>query len=77
MTMHRAKGTEFSKVMLFGLSHGSVPAALKDQKYSDEAWDDALLSERSLVYVAATRARDELAVTWNGNPSTLVPNTDG
>lgn len=73
MTMHRAKGTEFSKVLLFGLADGSVPAALRDQRYSEDAWEDALLRERSLVYVAATRARDELAVTYSGKPSTLVP----
>jgi hypothetical protein len=72
MTMHRAKGTEFSKVLLFGVSADSIPAAMKDQKYSDDAWQDALLRERSLLYVAATRARDELAVTYKGNPSTLV-----
>ncbi|MBK9696761.1 MAG: hypothetical protein IPO80_04975 [Propionibacteriaceae bacterium] len=25
MTMHRAKGTEFSKVLLFGVNEGSIP----------------------------------------------------
>jgi hypothetical protein len=72
MTMHRAKGTEFSRVLLFDVSEGAIPAPLKDQKYSDDAWEDALLRERSLVYVAATRARDELAITYNGKPSTFV-----
>ncbi len=76
MTMHRAKGTEFSRVLLFGISEGSVPAALKDQRYSEDAWEDAMLRERSLVYVAATRARDELAVTSSGRPSSLVPPTE-
>ncbi|GAB6902718.1 3'-5' exonuclease [Kineosporia succinea] len=72
MTMHRAKGTEFSKVLLFGINEGSIPAGLKDEKYSDDAWNDALLRERSLLYVAATRARDELAVTWSGDASSLL-----
>jgi superfamily I DNA/RNA helicase len=72
MTMHRAKGTEFSKVLLFDVSRDSIPAALKDQKYSEDASEDALLRERSLLYVAATRARDELAVTYKGSPSVLV-----
>ncbi len=72
MTMHRAKGTEFSKVLLFDVSKDSIPAALKDQQYSEDAYADALLRERSLLYVAATRARDELAVTYRGAPSSLV-----
>lgn len=72
LTMHRAKGTEFSRVLLFGISSDSIPAAMREQRYSDDAWADALLRERSLVYVAVTRARDELAVTWTGKPSTLL-----
>lgn len=72
MTMHRAKGTEFSKVLLFDISEDSIPASMRDQKYSDDAWEDAQLRERSLLYVAATRARDELAVTFKGKPSRLV-----
>lgn len=72
MTMHRAKGTEFSRVLLFGVSEGSVPAALREEQYDDAAASDALLRERSLVYVAATRARDELAVSWSGKKSNIL-----
>lgn len=72
LTMHRAKGTEFSRVLLYGISSDSIPAAMREQRYSEDAWADALLRERSLVYVAATRARDELAVTWTGKPSMLL-----
>lgn len=73
MTMHRAKGTEFSKVLLFGIDQGAIPRLLLDERYADDAWADALLRERSLLYVAATRARDELALTWSGDPSQLLP----
>jgi superfamily I DNA/RNA helicase len=73
MTMHRAKGTEFSRVLLFGVDHGAIPRPLRDEQYAEEAWADALLRERSLLYVAATRARDELAVSWSGDPSQLLP----
>ena len=72
MTMHRSKGTEFGKVILFGVRDGSVPAALKDQEYDESALADALLRERSLLYVSATRARDLLMVTWSGKLSPLV-----
>lgn len=72
MTMHRAKGTEFARVVLAGVAEGSVPAAMASEKYDDGAWADAMLRERSLLYVAATRARDELVVTWSGAPSDLI-----
>jgi hypothetical protein len=72
MTMHRAKGTEFSKVLLFGVNQGAIPRPLRDEQYAEEAWTDALLRERSLLYVAATRARDELALSWSGEPSRLL-----
>ena len=73
MTMHRAKGTEFSKVLLFGIDQRAIPRPLRDEQYAEDAWADALLRERSLLYVAATRARDELALSWNGDPSQLLP----
>jgi hypothetical protein len=72
MTMHRAKGTEFSKVLLFGVNQGAIPRPLRAEQYAEEAWADALLRERSLLYVAATRARDELALSWSGEPSQLL-----
>jgi hypothetical protein len=72
MTMHRAKGTEFTNVLLFGINEGSIPAALAAERYSDESWADAMLRERSLLYVAATRARDELVVMWSGDVSPLL-----
>lgn len=73
MTMHRAKGTEFSRVLLFGLDKGAIPRPLRGEQYAEDASTDALLRERSLLYVAATRARDELALSWTGSPSQLLP----
>jgi superfamily I DNA/RNA helicase len=72
MTMHRAKGTEFSKVLIFGVNQGAIPRPLRDEQYAEDAWADAMLRERSLLYVAATRARDELALSWSGEPSQLL-----
>lgn len=72
MTMHRAKGTEFSKVLLFGIREGAIPAIPKDQKYDESAVTDAELRERSLLYVASTRARDVLVVTYSNELSHLV-----
>lgn len=68
MTMHRAKGTEFSRVILFGL--GAKAKARSDVSDADAA--EAITRERSLLYVAASRARDELVATWSGPPSALI-----
>ena len=72
MTMHRAKGLEFTHVLLFDIQEGAIPRALKDYDASPEDQADALLRERSLLYVAATRARDRLAVSWHGNLTPLL-----
>lgn len=72
MTMHRAKGTEFSRVLLFGVSQEAIPSPVQDETYSPDALAEALLRERSLLYVAATRARDELAVSWSGQASEFL-----
>ena len=72
MTMHRAKGLEFRKVLLFDVSSNAIPRSLRDQQYSEADRDDALLRERSLLYVAATRARDQLAISWSGEASPLI-----
>lgn len=72
MTMHRAKGLEFTHVLLFGIAEGAVPRSLKDYETSEADKADAMLRERALVYVAATRARDVLALTWSGKSSCLI-----
>jgi superfamily I DNA/RNA helicase len=73
MTMHRAKGMEFSRVLIFGVDANIVPAeyALKNVPEGERA--DLLQRERSLFYVAATRARDELVVMWEGEGSGFLP----
>ena len=63
MTMHTAKGMEFSRVVLFDISEGSVPLPAAFYETAPEDLADAMLRERSLLYVAASRARDELVVT--------------
>lgn len=73
MTMHRAKGMEFFKVILFGVNESTVPLSLATAGLAEAERKDGLLRERSLLYVAATRARDELVVSWSGIPSTLLP----
>jgi superfamily I DNA/RNA helicase len=72
MTMHNAKGQEFRCVVLFDMSAGQVPNPVALEHAAPEDRPDVLLRERSLLYVAASRARDQLLVTWSGEPSELL-----
>jgi superfamily I DNA/RNA helicase len=72
MTMHRAKGMEFSRVILAGVDDKHVPSPAVLRNMPDEERAEALLRERSLLYVAASRARDALVVTWSGHRSGLL-----
>lgn len=72
MTMHRAKGMEFARVLIFGAGEGSVPAPYLMKNVGAAERADALQRERSLFYVAATRARDELVVLWSGDRSPFL-----
>lgn len=62
MTMHRAKGTEFTKVVLFDVDVNRA-SAVHGYDFSEEDEAEAQKRERSLLYVAASRARDELVLT--------------
>lgn len=72
LTMHRSKGMEFSRVILAGVDDAHVPSSASLKSVPDEEQAEALLRERSLLYVAASRARDELIVTWSGKRSELL-----
>jgi superfamily I DNA/RNA helicase len=61
LTMHRAKGTEFSTVILV-LGRPSTNELSRLEMLDPTELADAELRARSLRYVAATRARDELVV---------------
>ena len=73
MTMHNAKGMEFTHVILAGVSDKAVPMMSLAKGLPDAERDDFLQRERALLYVAASRARDELVITTAGDPSELLP----
>ncbi|MGL5829433.1 MAG: 3'-5' exonuclease, partial [Angustibacter sp.] len=75
LTMHRAKGMEFSRVLIYGLNDQSMPAKYLLKSLTEADAQDVLLRERSLLYVAATRARDELVLSLHGQASPLLPLT--
>ena len=61
MTVHASKGLEFDNVYLCGLEEGLFPHAARDGE--DE--NTALSEERRLMYVAMTRARQRLRISWS------------
>ncbi|MEU1626995.1 UvrD-helicase domain-containing protein [Streptomyces sp. NPDC020096] len=74
-TMHRFKGLEFQRVFLTSVGEGQVPHQ-RIEKYrltNPDRYRQEEQRARSLVFVAATRARDELIVTWSGRASRLLP----
>ena len=72
-SMHRAKGTEFSRVIVVGAEAGVVPLDWVFESQPEADHPAIRGRERSLFYVACSRARDELVVTWAGAPSPFIP----
>ncbi|HEX3523427.1 MAG TPA: UvrD-helicase domain-containing protein [Stellaceae bacterium] len=73
-TMHGMKGLEFQAVAVIGVSDGIVPApsALTDAAEDPVAHAQDLQRERCLLFVALTRARDHLYISYSGAPSTFL-----
>ncbi len=63
MTIHAAKGLEFSCVFLPGWEEGLFP----HQKSIEEKGDQAVQEERRLAYVALTRAKQRLFISFANN----------
>lgn len=72
MTMHGAKGMEFTHVVLIGVDDGLMPQPYTLKGLGEAEVSDAIQRERSLLYVAASRARDQLVITTHGEPSKLL-----
>lgn len=74
-TLHRFKGLEYQQMIVAGVSDGVLPsmrtAGLRD---SDPLrYEREMKQARSLLFVAATRARDSLAISWHGIRSPFLP----
>ncbi|MEV6055243.1 UvrD-helicase domain-containing protein [Streptomyces sp. NPDC052107] len=74
-TMHAMKGLEFRCVVVLGATDGAVPFAREVTPASVDALqhDSDLLRERCLLFVACTRAREALGVSWSGMASPFLP----
>lgn len=72
-TMHRAKGLEFRIVVVMGCEADQLPLAAALGSVDDEAARrDFTERERHLLYVANTRAREHLTLTYAGAPSAFL-----
>ena len=71
-TMHRVKGLEFDNILIVNANEGCIPL---DKNYQDDdqknkQYFDNL--ERSLFYVAVTRAKKEVVISSNDTPSVYL-----
>jgi DNA helicase-2/ATP-dependent DNA helicase PcrA len=66
MTIHMAKGLEFDTVFIAGAAEGLLPHIRSIDN------EDSLEEERRLMYVAMTRAREKLLISFCGLPSRFL-----
>ncbi|MFD7966878.1 3'-5' exonuclease [Streptomyces zaomyceticus] len=70
-TMRRFKGLEYQKLAIIGASDGILPrTALIEQyeKTDPTRYECELKKSRNQLFVATTRARDALRISWHGQP---------
>jgi superfamily I DNA/RNA helicase len=74
-TMHSLKGLEFQCVLVVAVQEGTVPhpRAVVPEEIDKPAHLESLQRERCVLYVACTRARDRLYVSYSGVPSPFLP----
>ena len=72
--MHSFKGLEFRSVAAIGVNTGALPfnRAVTPAEVDRIQHETDLMSERCLLFVACTRARDGLYVSWTGEPSRFL-----
>jgi hypothetical protein len=71
-TMHRFKGLEYQRLALVGINDGALPRADLMERYrtaDPQRYSREDRKARSLLFVAVTRARDALRITWSARPS--------
>jgi len=72
-TMHLAKGLEFRAVVVMACDDEVIPSQQRIETVTDDAdLEDVYETERHLLYVACTRARDHLLVTSGDIPSEFI-----
>lgn len=77
-TLHAMKGLEFRCAAVIGVMAKALPFAkeITPADVDRQQHEADMLKERCLLFVACTRAREALAVTWSGDPSPFLPRQD-
>jgi superfamily I DNA/RNA helicase len=71
--MHRVKGLEFDQVFLPGLDASQMPLQVEVKKRPDALSRELFEQrERSLLHVAATRAKKRVVVSYSGKASPFI-----
>jgi superfamily I DNA/RNA helicase len=71
--MHLAKGLEFRAVVVMACDDEIIPSQTRIESVADNAdLEEVYETERHLLYVACTRARDNLLVTSGDVPSEFI-----
>ena len=77
-TMHLAKGLEFRAVVVMACDDEVIPSQQRIESVADEAdLEEVYETERHLLYVACTRARDHLLVTSGNVASEFIDDLNG
>ena len=72
-TMHGAKGLEFRAVAVVGCDRDQLPLRRVASRIRDEGDRQEFIEhDRHLLYVACTRARERLRLSWSGSVSDWV-----
>ncbi|MFC4562818.1 UvrD-helicase domain-containing protein [Nocardiopsis mangrovi] len=74
-TMHGVKGLEFRAVAVTGATATALPQMdhVTSADLDEHQHQADLDAQRSLLYVACTRAREHLYISWHGTPSPFLP----
>ena len=62
-TMHSAKGLEFKNVYIIGANEGTIPHEKSYEIDNEEKKNDQIEEERRLMYVAITRAEENICIS--------------
>lgn len=74
-TLHRFKGLEYQRMIVAGVSFGMIPGPRVEYLRDSDPlrYQREIKRARSLLFVAATRARDSLVMSWHGMASPFLP----
>ncbi|WP_242483117.1 hypothetical protein [Streptomyces sp. HSG2] len=70
------EGVEYQKLAVVGASDGILPRTAVVEKYKttdSKRYERELKKSRNQLFVATTRARDALRISWHGKPSPFLP----